>query len=206
LDVTIVAPTSSQAGWERAAVAITLAITVGLWLTAPVHGIPMAVVSFLPPCALAAVGVLQADDVRALPWDVLILLAGGLSLGVTVEVTGLAAWLAARFDASALHPALLALAVSYATMLASNLMSNTAAASVAVPMSLAFAVPEHHAMVAASVALSASAAMCLPISTPPNALAHGSGRLRSRELLAAGGLLGLAAPPLAVGWAWLTLG
>lgn len=206
LDFALPSADTGEGSWERKIVAGTLVVTVALWLTAPLHGIPIAVVSFVPPCALAALGVLKADDMRAIPWDVLILLAGGLSLGVTVEVTGLAAWLASAFELSALHPAVLALCLGYATMLVSNVMSNTAAASIAIPMGIALAGAGREAMIAASIALSASAAMCLPISSPPNALAHSSGRLAARDLLAAGSLAALLAPPLAVGWAWLTLG
>jgi sodium-dependent dicarboxylate transporter 2/3/5 len=55
------------------------------------------------------------------------------------------------------------------------------------------------------IAVGASAAMCLPISTPPNALAFASGQLAARDYLRPGLLVGLLAPPLAVGWAALVL-
>ncbi len=199
-------PTGADDLPEKVIAGVTLLVTVALWMTTPLHGIPLAVVSFIPPCVLTASGVLKSADIRALPWDVLILLAGGLSLGVMVEATGLANWIATRFALAELHPAILALVLGYATLLASNVMSNTAAASIAIPIGLALGAPEQQAVIAVSVALSASAAMCLPISTPPNALVYSSGQIESRDLLVTGSFVGLLAPPLAVAWAWLVLG
>jgi sodium-dependent dicarboxylate transporter 2/3/5 len=47
--------------------------------------------------------------------------------------------------------------------------------------------------------------MCLPISTPPNAIAYGTGELETRDLLQGGLILGLLAPIIANGWCWLVL-
>lgn len=55
------------------------------------------------------------------------------------------------------------------------------------------------------MALSASTAMCLPISTPPNAIAYASGRLHARDFLLPGLAVGLAAVPLTAVWSRLLL-
>ena len=88
-------------------------------------------------------------------------------------------------------------------------MSNTAAANVLLPIGLA-AVSEGGDLAAqvgigVTVALGASAAMCLPISTPPNAIAFASGELKARDFIMPGLLLGLLAPLLAVLWCTLLL-
>ena len=83
------------------------------------------------------------------------------------------------------------------TVLLSNLMSNTAAANILVPLSIAMAVGAEP-RIAPPVAMSASAAMCLPIATPPNALAYASGRLSTGDFVRVGLLVGLITPILSV--------
>ena len=79
---------------ERWTVAALSAATVALWLTTPLHGIHVAAISLIPIVGLTMTQVLGAADVRGLPWDTLMLVAGGLSLGAAVTDTGLAARLA----------------------------------------------------------------------------------------------------------------
>ena len=68
-------------------------ITIGLWLTESLHKIPATVISFLPITLFAVFGILRSTEIRQLEWDVLILIAGGLALGVGVTETGLGEWL-----------------------------------------------------------------------------------------------------------------
>jgi solute carrier family 13 (sodium-dependent dicarboxylate transporter), member 2/3/5 len=74
----------------------------------------------------------------------------------------------------------------------SNLMSNTAATNILVPIANAASVGYEQQTVV-SFALGASAAMCLPISTPPNTIAYGTGCLKARDLLQVGIFIGLFA-------------
>jgi len=185
--------------WKRWLVVAVFATTVGLWLTGPLHLIPSPVVSFLPIVAFAVAGVLDAEDIRRLQWDVLLMLAGGLSLGVAVAETGLARWFIETLPVAGLGMLPLALALAYLTSFVSNFMSNTAAANILVPIGAALAVG-FEAQVVVPMALSASAAMCLPISTPPNAVAFASGRVSTGELLRGGLLIGALAPALTVAW------
>ena len=83
----------------------------------------------------------------------------------------------------------------------SNLMSNTAAANILVPIGISLAAGAE-TRIALSIALAASTAMCLPIATPPNALVFSTGRLGSREFLKLGIPLGLIAPGAMVAWVW----
>lgn len=190
--------------WKRMLVVGGFFLTVGLWMTGEWHGIPVPVVSFLPITLFAAAGVLEDKDVRGFQWDVLLLVAGGLSLGVAVSETGLARWLVGFVPVDTLGRVTLALLLTYLAAGLSNFMSNTAAANILVPLGAALGGEVDPSMVV-PIALGASAAMCLPISTPPNALAYASGQLPAREFLRPGLLVGLLAPPLAVLWAMAVL-
>lgn len=188
-------------------VVLTFSATVLLWLTSPLHGIPTAVVSFIPICVLTATATLDADDVKDLSWEVLLLIAGGLSLGVAVSDSGLADWLVTQLPLAGLGAIGIALVMAFATVVLSNLMSNTAAANVVIPLTLALLGTEH-SLFAVPIALAASAAMCLPVSTPPNAIVYGTRQLEAKDLLTAGLLTGILAPLIVVGWTvcvlWLT--
>lgn len=185
--------------WRQLLVVGVFLATVLLWMTQSLHGIPTTVVSFLPITAFAAFGVLTAEDVRQLQWDVLLLMAGGLALGVAVSDTGLATYLVEALPVEALGAFALALGLAFVTAVLSNVMSNTAATTILVPIGLALAAGAEVEVVA-PIALSASAAMCLPISTPPNAIAFASGRIDARDFLRIGALVGFVAPPLLVLW------
>ena len=193
--------------YKQQVVVATFAVTVGLWITSPLHGLPTTIVSFVPITVLTATGILSAADIRALPWDILLLITGGLSLGVAMENTGLAAWAVGRLPLEGATPSVLAIAFAYATIVMSNLMSNTATANLVLPISIAvFTAAGSDARLAVPVALAASAAMCLPISTPPNAIVYSAGHLRVTDMLMGGLLIGLLAPPVVVGWASMALG
>ena len=185
--------------WQGWLTWITLLVTIALWMTGQWTTLPTAVVSFLPITVLTATGVLQAADVRKLPWDILLLIAGGLALGNGVRDTGLADWLVGNLPLEGLGVYGTVFLLCYVTVILSNLMSNTAAANILVPIAIAMATG-FEAMAVVSLALCASCAMCLPISTPPNAIAFGSGRLSSGDFMAGGLLIGGLAPLVIVGW------
>ncbi len=190
--------------WQRLAVMVVFIATVVLWITSKVHGIPTAVISFLPITSFTVLAILTVPDIRELDWDVLLLLAGGLALGVAVRDTGLAVWIMDQVPLSGLSLFGVALAMAYLCLILSNFMSNTAAANILVPIGLAMAVG-FEANIVVPIALGASAAMALPISTPPNAIAFTSGRLEVRDFLGIGLVIGLLAPILVVLWTSLVL-
>jgi sodium-dependent dicarboxylate transporter 2/3/5 len=201
------APQASTTVWQRSLTLVIFALTIGLWMTGSLHGAPTAVVSFIPIITLTMIGVIRAEDIRTLNWDVLILLAGGLSLGVGIESSGLAAWMGQRLETFDFPAWAMTLALAYVAAFASNLMSNTAAANILLPIGLVVANASGASIAPASVvvpvALSCSIAMALPIATPPNALIFASGRLHASDYLPAGLLALFFGPPLAVGWCLL---
>lgn len=190
--------------WRRLVVILAGSLTVGLWLTEPLHGISPPVVAFIPVTVFSVSGVINSEDIRSLEWDVLLLLAGGLSLGVAVSSTGLASYIVDALSMQGTSPLVIALMLATVTAALSNFMSNTAAANITVPIGLALAVGAE-AQVVVPIALAASAAMCLPISTPPNAIASSSGELVSKDFVGIGLMLGVLAIALSVSWSWLIL-
>jgi sodium-dependent dicarboxylate transporter 2/3/5 len=96
------------------------------------------------------------------------------------------------------------LAFVVVAVILSNFMSNTAAANVLVPLAIALDTGQDAGTVV-PIALSASAAMCLPISTPPNALAYATRRVQATDFVPVGILVGLLAPPITVTWCWYIL-
>jgi len=185
--------------WKKLLVMIVFTITIILWLTTPFHGISTPVISFLPITVFASVRVIGVSDIRELPWDVLILLTGGLSLGFAVSETGLAQWLVGGIPMTSGVVIVIAFVFSYFATIISNFMSNTAAANVLVPIGLAAAVG-FEPQVVIPIALGASAAMCMPISTPPNALAYASEKLTIKDFISGGLVIGLIAPIVSVVW------
>ncbi len=188
--------------WRRWVVTATGLCTVLLWMTSTWHHSPTAVVSLLPIVVFTTTSVLRPTEIRGLPWDVLFLLAGGLALGDAIKNTGLADWLVAAVPLSGLGPIALALGLGYVCTVLSNFMSNTAAANVLIPIAISLA-SGFEARVALPLALAASAAMCLPIATPPNALVFSTGKVGSDDFLRPGLLIGALAPALGVLWVLL---
>ncbi len=168
------------------------ALTILGWLTEPLHGLSSATVALVAVVALLALGVMDGEDVKRLDWPVLWLVAGGIALGRGVADTGLGAWLIAAVPWGGIAPALVLLVVALLAWGISNFVSSTAAANLLVPMSvgIAAAVANPTAEVAVVMALACSLGMCLPVSTPPNAIAHATGMVPTRDMAAIGLLVG----------------
>lgn len=192
-------PKPSAPLWQLIVVVGVLLATVGLWLTSQYHGIPTAAVSFLPIVGFTASGVLTSRQIRGLNYDVLFLLAGGLALGTAVLSTGLSDWIVGLLAVEGLSQTQLAMLWSLFAIVLSNLMSNTAAANVLVPIAILTSL-SHAIEIAVPVAMACSAAMALPVATPPNALAHATGKVHSRDFLRLGILTAIFVVPAAAWW------
>jgi sodium-dependent dicarboxylate transporter 2/3/5 len=180
---------SGRGAWVVAVAALTFAA----WLSEPWHGVPASVAALLPVALLFATAVLDRADVNSLDWDVLILIAGGLTLGYSLQVTGMDQRLAAAVPTSAGRFATLA-ALGFATLSLGTFFSNTAIASMLMPVAVAVAAganPLDLTSAALMVALAASMSIALPVSTPPNAMAYASGELTSGDFLRSGGYIGV---------------
>jgi solute carrier family 13 (sodium-dependent dicarboxylate transporter), member 2/3/5 len=129
-----------------------------------------------------------------LPWGVLLLFGGGLSLASAIDRSGLAGWMAERFAGSVGWPVLLLLAaITVVVILFSELASNTATAAAFVPVVGALAVSAgiDPVLLVVPAGLAASGGFMLPVATPPNAIIYGTGRIDVPQLARAGVLLDL---------------
>jgi sodium-dependent dicarboxylate transporter 2/3/5 len=177
----------------------TIALTILLWLTTPIHGFPVAAISGLPIILLTVSRIISADDVRTLPWDTLMLVAGGLALGVAIIDTGLADIYVGKSREMIESMPLVAILVflGLITAMLSNIMSNTATSSILIPV--AIIILDQHAISAAlAIGLSASTALFLQISTPPNAIAFSTGYLKQKDFQFGGLWVGITGPLLIV--------
>ncbi|MEM6783758.1 MAG: DASS family sodium-coupled anion symporter [Bacteroidota bacterium] len=185
----------------RGVVVLSVALaTILLWLTEPWHGLPTAVVALLPVVAFTSLGVLNRHDFDALQWNVLVLIAGGLAIGVGMRITGLDVLLVQALPTGGATALLI---LTAGTLVLSTFMSNTAAANLVLPIgvSLALAAGDGTSgfVVALCIALAASSAMALPVSTPPNAIAYAQGELTTRDLVWAGTIVSALALVLIAG-------
>jgi sodium-dependent dicarboxylate transporter 2/3/5 len=194
--------TGEDSTLKRNIVAIVIIITVGLWLTTSLHGLTVASICAVPLVVLTVTRVLEGKDIQGLPWDTLLLVAGGLSLGLALEQTGLLNHYAEMLIALKLNTMVLIFIFAYLTMLVSNIMSNTAASTVMIPLGMAI-LPDLKLEIAMIIAISSSTAMFLPVSTPPNAIAFSTGLLGQKDFRLGGILVGLLGPLLAILWVML---
>lgn len=178
-------------GWQGKTTMVILPLTMLCWLTMPWHGVEESVVAVIAAAALTALGLLDRQDVNSIDWDILLLMWGGLSLGVAMQTTGLLGYVT-ELPLLSNTGFLMAIIIAVLAMSLSTFMSNTAAANLLVPLAMAMSVDQRGTM-AILVAISASFAMAMPISTPPNALAFATGRVPAWTMILAGGLVSLLA-------------
>lgn len=178
---------------KKRIVLAVLALTLLLWLTEKVHGIPASVVSLLPIILLTMSGIVNADDVRRLPWDTLMLVAGGLALGLAIKETGLADFYVAKITGFNLNFYVLVLMFAFLTVIMSNVMSNTATATVLIPIGIILTY-QNPIVLPLVIGFSASTALFLPISTPPNAIAYSTGKLDQKDFRFGGLVFGILGP------------
>jgi len=193
-------------GPERT-VAVVFGVVATLWVAGPL------VREAVPGLSDTAIGmggalllfVLPADwrrmrfvlDWRAaedLPWGVLVLFGGGLSLAAAIEATGLATFIGARLGGLAGLPAVAVVAAVVLVILAlTEMTSNTATAAAFLPVVAALAVGlgESPLLLAVPAALAATCAFALPAATPPNAIVFGSGLVTLPQMARAGVWLNL---------------
>jgi sodium-dependent dicarboxylate transporter 2/3/5 len=181
-----------------------------LWLTRPIwHHVPLPFMELLQDrfddslialsCALLLFVVptsirkwefpLVWADTRSISFGILFLFGGGLALGKGLFASGAAQWIAESLPLSgSLHPLALIVVVAVIASFLSEVASNTAVANMMIPILIAVAaairVPPYLLVVPATVAC--SNVFMLPISTPPNAIVYGSGKLRMSDMFRTG--------------------
>jgi sodium-dependent dicarboxylate transporter 2/3/5 len=183
--------------WKKSLVILVFIITILLWLTGPLHLVPTTVVALFPIVIFTIFGIITSDDIKEIRWDVIILIIGGLALGSGVVKTGLDEWLGLQINLQNLNLFLIVCLFSMIVIWVSNFMSNTAATNIMLPLIVALVSSMGESIVSyvvISVALCASCAMVLPVSTPPNAIAFSTGKLNAKDFMFIGLVAAIVGP------------
>lgn len=197
-------PTNQVENWHKVVVLVILAITLFCWLTSKWIGIPVAAASGIPIVGLTMLGVLEAKDIRQLSWDTLMLVAGGLALGLAIEEQRIATHFVEKISGVQLSFFALLVLFGFITVILSNFMSNTAATTILIPMGVSLlamvGTDANPIILPLVIGLSASCALFLPVSTPPNAIAFSTGLIQQSEFRLGGVVIGLLGPILSILW------
>lgn len=176
----------------------TFGITILLWLTDFLHGMNAYIVALIPVAVFLSTKIITKEDLKLLSWDVLWLVSGGIALGLALEESGLAARLVNSIPFAAFPAYLIMVLACVIALLMANFMSNTATANLLLPIIAALGVSLTSLeglggakVLILSATLASSLGMALPISTPPNALAHATGELQTADLSRMGVYIGL---------------
>lgn len=138
---------------------------------------------------------------KALPWEVLLLFGGGLSLAGNIEKHGLSHYLGSLCSGLNGIPMLATLCiVCFGILMLTELTSNTATAATFLPITAAIALSlgQNPLLFLIPTALAANCSFMLPVGTPPNAIVFGSGRITLPQMARAGMLLNLTLVPIIV--------
>lgn len=185
--------------WRSIVVYVTFAVTVLLWVLGSVTGLNSNVVALIPFAAFTITGVIGKQELREMNWDVLWLVAGGFALGTGLQGSGLAKHLVESIPFDQWPPLLVFAGSGLICYLMSTFMSNTASAALLIPILATVAKGMENVIepfggastMLIGVALSASLAMALPISTPPNALAYSTGAIKQMDMVRTGLIIGV---------------
>ena len=138
-----------------------------------------ALVLFLIPVNLKTnTFVMNWDWAAKMPWGVLILFGGGLSMAAGFKATKLADWIGSQVGLLENAPILvIVIAVTTLIMMLTELTSNTATSAMVMPIlsAVAIGLGQNPLLLVVPAAIAASCAFMLPVATPPNAIVFGSG-------------------------------
>ncbi len=188
-----------QHNWRTVVVAVTFALTIILWIAGKPLGINANTVAMLPIAVFALTGVITADDLHDIDWSVIWMVAGGFALGLAMNGTGLAKAAIAAIPFGEWSPVVILIIAGFVTFFLSNFISNTATAALMIPilavvcegMGDKLNIIGGTSTVLIGIAVAASAAMSLPISTPPNAIAYSTGLIKQTDMSKAGLVVGI---------------
>ena len=162
-------------------------------------GIDANTVALVPMGVFAATGVIKAKDLQSINWSVIWMVAGGFALGLGINDSGLAKLSIDTIPFGSWSPIIVLIASGFICYLLSNFISNTAAAALLIPILVTICQGMGDRLgeiggtstVLIGIALAASSAMCLPISTPPNTIAYSTGLVKQNDMLKMGLIVGI---------------
>lgn len=172
--------------------------------------IGMALTLFMIPAGKAIGGrLLDWDDAKKIPWGILLLFGGGLAIAKGFTTSGLSDYIAAQLQSLLGDASPFVIVVSTVGIITglTEVASNTATISLSLPImaSLSQAIEAHPLLLLIPTTVAASCAFMLPVSTPPNAIVYGSGRIPIMKMVIAGVWLDILSIVLLTGFVY-TLG
>ncbi|MBI4519119.1 MAG: DASS family sodium-coupled anion symporter [Deltaproteobacteria bacterium] len=189
-----------------------MALTIAAWIVLG-EEFGLANIALVAVVVLFGLNLVQWRDIeRYVNWGLILMYGGAICLGSALNRSGASTWLADHIISQwASGPTSVMFLVSAAAILLTEVMSNSAAVAIVMPVSLAIAAqfnmePRIMALV---VAVPAGLAFTLPIGTPANAIAYSSGFLRTRDMFVPGLVLtsiSLLLFNLLASWYWPLLG
>jgi sodium-dependent dicarboxylate transporter 2/3/5 len=203
--------------WKTYVVWITFLGTILLWATEQIHGINSNVVALIPLGVFTCTRLFNKEDIKEINWSVLWLVAGGFALGTCLQETGLAGVLIEAIPFGSMSVVLVIVVAGIVCYFLSNFISNSATAALLIPILIVVAkgmadpAAANNAVFLANggargmisfIAVCASVAMCLPISTPPNAIAASTGMVETKDMAKVGIIIGVVG--FVLGFFWLT--
>ena len=200
-----------QKGFQSWVVIVTFILTVVLWLSDRFTGINANTVAMVPFCIFALTGVINKRDLEQINWSVIWMVAGGFALGYGLNASGLAANAVESIPFGDFSPLLILIMGGAICYVLSNFISNSATAALLMPILAVVcgAMGDKLAPIGGTgtiligVAIAASSAMILPISTPPNALAFATGYVQQKDMSKIGIIMGVVSMLLGFGLVYL---
>lgn len=185
----------------------TFFITILLWLTDRLTGINANTVAMVPFVIFALTGVINKRDLEQINWSVIWMVAGGFALGFGLNNSGLAANAIESIPFDSFSPLLILILGGLICYLLSNFISNSATAALLMPILAIVCSAMGDKLdtiggvgtVLIGVAIAASSAMVLPISTPPNALAYSTNLVEQKDMSKVGIIMGILSMVLGFG-------
>ena len=187
--------------FQKYVVWVTFALTIILWVGEKLFGVNSNIVAMIHFAVFSASGILKARDLEHINWAVLWMVAGGFALGTALNQTGLATTLIQNIPFASWNALVVMLVGGFICYFLSNFISNSAAANLVVPILIVVGKamsgnPSFESLggvpaMIVGIAIAASLAMCLPVSTPPNALAHSTGMITTKQMATVGIIIGV---------------
>ena len=199
VNITIIG--GAKKGWRTYVIYGTLAATILLWMFEQLTGINSYVVALIPIGVFAITRIIKSSDLKDIDWACLWMVAGGFALGDGMKKTGLAQTMVDAIPFDTWPVLAVVLGGGIICWLLSQFISNSAATALMVPLMVAVGSGMQEALgdyggvgtLLVGVAMAASFAMSLPISTPPNAIAYSTGLIKTKQMFVTGMAIGVIA-------------
>jgi sodium-dependent dicarboxylate transporter 2/3/5 len=180
-------------------VIVTFFVTVALWICEKWTGINSYTVALIPFVVFALTGIIDKNDLEEINWSVIWMVAGGFALGYGLNQSGLAAQAIESVPFGDFSPVVILLISGLICYLLSNFISNSATAALLMPILALVCSAMGDKLdpiggtptVLIGVAIAASSAMILPVSTPPNALAYSTNLVDQKDMSRIGLIVGV---------------